>query len=184
MLISKAARRYAIALLQIAQDDKSVEAVLADMNLIKNTIEDSRELLLVLKSPIIKLEDKLEILKQLFESKVQPLTYQLIKLISHKKREGILLEMADAYIQAYNKISGITDVEVFTARDLDSAQIDALKKALEQSLSKKVDLSVTSDESLKGGIAVKIGDTIIDGTVKHKLEQLEATLLQTTTETN
>lgn len=184
MLVSKAARRYAIALLQIAQDDKSVDKILADMNLVKNTIEDSRELFLVLKSPIIKIEDKLSVLEQIFKSKVEPLTYQLIKLISQKRREALLLEVAEGFIQAYNRVSGITTVEVFSARDLDAQQIETLKKALETNLSKKVDLSVTSDESLKGGIAVKIGDTIIDGTVKHKLEQLETRLMQTATETN
>lgn len=179
MLVSKAAHRYAKALLEITQEDGITEKILADMTLIRDTVMDNKELYLVLRSPIIKYDDKLAILKQIFDDKVQTITSQLIVLLSGKKRENILHQVAEAFILAYNVSKGIMDVEVMSAKELDQKQIDSLRKALESKLDKTVDLSVSTDEALMGGIAVKIGDTIIDGTVKHQLERLQDKLMET-----
>jgi F-type H+-transporting ATPase subunit delta len=180
MLISKAAHRYAIALLEITREDGNTAKVLEDMQLIRSVILDNRELLLALKSPIIKYDVKQVILKQVFEGKVQPITSKFIDLIASKKREAILHQVANAYIEAYKKAEGIVDIEVMTAYELDKNQIDALKKKLETELKKTVEFSFSTDAELKGGLAVKIGDTIVDGSVKHQLDRLKESLMETT----
>ena len=184
MLVSKAARRYAAALLQTATDDGATEKVLNDANLIKDTVLGSRELSQMLRSPVVKTDDKHAVLKALFEGKVQKRTFEVIELVTRKKREALLADIAQAYIEAYNIAAGIVEVEVMSASKLGSAQSKALQKSLETRLSKKVNLTQTVDESLRGGIAVKIGDTIIDGTVKHGLDRLERQLLDSAVETN
>ncbi len=184
MLVSKAARRYAIALLEIAQDQKAVEDTLKDILFIKNTIDDSRELMLFLKSPVIKPHDKQKALTTIFSEHVGELLNKFLVLIAEKERSGILQSIASSFVDEYNKYAGIIEVEVRTAKALTDAQVNELKSVLEKNTAKKVNLDLKEQADLKGGLFVKIADTVIDGSIKHKLEQLENTLLDNTVELN
>lgn len=179
MLVSKAAQRYALALLELADENNSVEKTLEDINFIKNTLDDSRELILFMKSPIVKTEDKAKALEAIFSGKISEQVYRFILLIAQKGREHLLDEITEAFIQKYNQFAGIKTVEVHTAKELDENQKAEISKALEDHTGKKVVMDIKVNPDLKGGIAVKIDDTVIDGTVKHKLEQLKEKFLQT-----
>ncbi|MDX1618983.1 MAG: ATP synthase F1 subunit delta, partial [Balneolaceae bacterium] len=158
-----------------------VEAILEDIRLIKNTVEGSRELVLFLRSPVVKFDDKVEVLDKLFADKVTEVTIRFIKLLARKKRVYLLDQIAEAFVEQYNRYAGIVKIDVFSARELSESQREALHRALEEKTNKKVEMKVSLDESLKGGIAVRIDDTVIDRTVKHKLEQLEEKLLASET---
>ena len=184
MLVSKAARRYAAALLQIAIENNTVQETLNDVRDIHSTVIDSKELQLFLKSPVIKPKEKADALLSLFKDKVSKQVLDFLSVVTSKGREDILKEITAAFIDAYNEHAGIIKVEVKTASTLDEAQINELTKMLEKSTSKKVLLDLQEQESLRGGISVKINDTVIDATVKHKLEQLEQKLLESSVELN
>jgi F-type H+-transporting ATPase subunit delta len=184
MLVSKAARRYAIALLELSKDQKMVKQTLSDIQFIENTITDSRELQSFLKSPIIKPALKKETLVSIFKAYLSDLTMQFVTLVATKERSAILHQIVSSYINEYNNYAGIIDIEVRTAKDLSKKQIKELQKVLERTTSKKVNLISTIHSDLKGGLLVKIDDTVIDGTIKHKLEQLEDKLLDSTIELN
>ena len=182
MLVSKAAHRYAIALLESAKEQNSLENTLKDILFIKETIEGSRELRIFLKSPIVKPTDKQKALSSIFDGKISKEVSLFITLITTKGREDILSEIATAFVNVYNKDAGIINVEVKTAKALGADQIDELIQMLEKSTSKKVTLDLIEQEELRGGISVKIDDTVFDATVKHKLEQLETRFLETSVE--
>ncbi|MDZ7694409.1 MAG: ATP synthase F1 subunit delta [Balneolaceae bacterium] len=78
-----------------------------------------------------------------------------------------------------DKYAGIIEIEVSSATELSDNQLDSLRTALEAKTGKEVKLKVKQDQSLRGGIAVRIEDTVIDGTIKHKLEQLSESLMST-----
>ncbi len=178
MHISKAARRYATALLELGKERDEVKDLLNDMNFINNTMQDSRELVLFLQNPIIKYDDKQAVLEELFGSNVQESTRLFSKTACPKKiRIDKLDEIAQAYIQKYNEYAGIIEVEVSVAHELGSDQQEQLLNKLEEITGKEVHLNINLDESLRGGMAVRIEDTVIDGTVKHKLQVLEEQLL-------
>lgn len=179
MLSSKAAQRYALALLKSAEQQQQVEQTLKDVTFIQRTLQDSRELRLFLKSPIIKPEQKAEALTALFKGKIGDLAYAFILLVAGKKRVELLEHIFNAVLEQYKVMAGIKDVEVRTARELDDEQVAGLKASLEAYTGKKVNLTINLLPELKGGLAVKIDDTIIDGTIKHKLEQLEQKFVQT-----
>lgn len=181
-MITKAARRYASALLQIGQEQDNVEPMLEDIELIKNTIDDSRELQVFLRSPIIKYDDKVQALEELFGDKVGEITNRFVTLLARKDRVDILHQITLAFIEQYNQYADIIEINVYAARELNDEQRDSLHKALEQKTGKTVNMHISVDESLRGGIAVRIDDTVIDGTIKHKLEQLEETFLSTAAE--
>lgn len=182
MFITKAARRYATALLEVAQELDNVDTILEDVKLIDNTIEDSKELAMFLESPIVKYDDKAEVLDQIFGDKVQEITAKFISLLARKQRIKLLAQIVKAFIRKYHQYAGIIEVDVYTAQELDGPQQDALHEALEKRTNKKVDMSIKQDESLMGGLAVRIDDTVIDGTIKHKLEELEYQFLNTAIE--
>lgn len=182
MLVSKAARRYATALLELAKEQDAVERTFEDVEFIINTIEGSRELQLFLKSPVIKPDKKVSALEALFEGELSELVYRFITLVARKNRQNLLDEITTAFIDIYNQYAGILEAEVFVAKEMDDKQKNQVIKRLEDVTGKKVNISVTVQEDLKGGMAIKIADTVIDGTIKHKLEQLEDVFLNTATE--
>jgi F-type H+-transporting ATPase subunit delta len=178
MLITKAARRYASALLQVAEERNEVETILEDINLIKDTLEGSRELVVFLRSPVIKYDDKAGVLKTLFGDKVQKPTQLFLELLARKNRIQLLDEITHAFIELYYEYAGIIMVDVVTAGKLDKEQQRSLQDMLENKTGKKVKLRLSVDKDLKGGMSIRIDDTVIDGTVKHKLEQLENLFLE------
>ena len=182
MLVSKAAKRYATALLESADEQNSIENTLKDIHLIKETIESSKELRVFLKSPVVKPADKRNALSSIFDGKVSKEVSQFIGLLTNKGREDILDEITAAFIDVYNVHAGIITVEVKTAKALETGQITELTKMLERTTSKTVNLDLKEQEDLRGGISVKIDDTVIDATVKHKLEQLETRFLESSME--
>lgn len=179
MHISKAARRYASALLQLAQEKDELEQILEDIRFIKNTVDDSRELILLLRSPIVKRDDKIKILKELFEEHVSDVTVLFIDLLVKKGRENLLDQITHSFVDQYNKLVGIIHISVMTASDLNDQQVERFKQALKDRTNKDVLLDLSTDKKLIGGAAVRIDDTVIDGTVKNKLEQLESLLYET-----
>lgn len=182
MLVSKAARRYATALLELAEEQNSVEKVLEDIRFVHHTIDDSRELMLFLKSPIVKPDKKVAALKEIFSDELGELVNQFIVLLANKKRADLLDEVVAAFIEKYNIHAGIVNIEARVAQPLNDDQQSKLKEMLEKTTGKTVNLKITEQPELKGGLAVKINDTIIDGSVKHKLEQLEELFLDTAVE--
>jgi len=182
MPTTKAAKRYATALLELAKERDEVEDILDDIEFIHNTLADSRELVVFLKSPIINFDDKIGALEKLFFDEISEPTQLFLKLLSRKDRINLLHQITEAFIEKYKEYAGIITVNVYIARELNDEQRELLHQNLEEKTQKKVDMNITVDESLKGGMAIRIDDTVIDGTVKHKLEELEESLLSTTVE--
>lgn len=172
-MIPKAAGRYASALLDTAIDKDILDEVYEDMILLQKTIDDSRDLQLFLKSPLIKKAVKISALDEIFEGKIQDLTKNLIHLLSEKSREKLLHDLTRAFVLLHKAHHGIIDIDVESAFELDKDQIKNLKSKLEKSTGKTVDLHLSVNDELIGGLKVRIEDTVIDGSVKHKLSQLK-----------
>ena len=177
MTSSKAAKRYATALLELAQEQNNLEATLKDIVCIKDTISGSRDLQLLLKSPIIKPSEKTTALQVIFSKHVGPQTLQFILLVSNKERTNLLPHITHSFIKLYQETSGIIEVTLTTAFPIEDEKLGLIKKALESSTKKKVELQLVEDSALKGGLTIQMDDTVIDGSVRHKLEQLEQTFL-------
>lgn len=172
-MISKAARRYAKALLQSALEQDILDDVEKDMRFILNTLDDSRELVVFLRSPIIKTEDKQQVLSKVFDDHISKETKSLLMLLSEKNRENLLGDICKGFINLYNQHKGIIQVGVTTAYELNDSQRKKLQKALVSSTGKKVEMTINLDEEIMGGIIVRIDDTVIDGSVKYKIRKLK-----------
>lgn len=172
-MVSKAARRYAKALLQAALEQDKLDRVEKDIRFISNTIDDSNELRVFLRSPVIKSEDKLQGLSSIFGSRISKETMELLRLLSEKRREHLLKDICTGFLQLYNEHQGIVEVDVISAFELDQKQKKELQHELVDLTGKKVKMNITVDNSLIGGLIVKIDDTVIDGSVRHKIRMLK-----------
>ena len=177
MINSKAAKRYAKALLTLSQEQGVIEEVLEDIKTINETINGSRDLLLALKSPIVKPTEKISILDEIFSKHIGTLTKQFILLIAEKERAALLPSITVSFFALYNEAVGIIEVTLNTAFKLEDHQLDSITKTLESITNKRVKLHIEVEPSLLGGITIQMEDTVIDGSVRHKLNELEHTLL-------
>lgn len=182
MLVSKAAKRYATALIEIANDEKIIDEILKDVKMVYLTIQESKDLRLFLNSPIIKPDQKMKALEAVFSGKVNKLLSDFFRFIASKKRANILAQVLESFIGKYEDMNGILNVDVRSAEKLSDKQLKELSKILEKNTGKKIQLHTTINPELKGGLAVQIDDTVIDGTIKHKLEKLEDQFLASAVE--
>ncbi|KPQ00600.1 MAG: F-type H+-transporting ATPase delta subunit AtpH [Bacteroidetes bacterium HLUCCA01] len=176
MISGIASRRYAKGLLQLAIDNDTLKQQLADMQLITSVFNGSRELQLALVSPVIKDSKKKTIVSEIFAKKVSETTNRLIDILSAKGRLSLLSGTAHAFQDLYNQHAGILEVTIRTAFQMDSKQIDSVVSAFSKSIGLTVQPTIIVDSSLIGGITLTYRDTVIDGSIKNKLEQLTGVL--------
>lgn len=166
--------RYAKSLLDLAIEKGQLEQVYADVKVIDKAIEGSAELAALLKSPIINSGKKLDVLKAIFSSKVNPITLAFIEILVKKGREPYLIDMAHSFINQYNKHKNITPVKVTTATAIDKSTIDNILAQLKAKTGiVNVELSTEVDPELIGGFVLQFEDKMFDASVSRKLELLE-----------
>lgn len=172
------ARRYADALFSLAQEKNQVDAVEADLALIASAIRDSRELRALVENQDYSPSTKLSLLKKIFDGKVSPLTQNFIGVVVTKRREAFFPSIYASFVELANQARGVVEVEVRSAAPLGDEQISALEGKLGARLGKRLRLTTRVDESLIGGLVVKVGDTLMDGSVRTRLGRLRERLLK------
>lgn len=168
-----AASRYAKSLLDLAVEQKQLDAVYKDILLIRNTLESSHELKVFLKSPVVRVDKKLDVLKALFEKLVSQLTVKYLELVVNKMRSNILFEISIEFVNQYREFNGIATAVITSAVKLDDA---SRKKALEivKAYTKgEVELTEKVNPSLIGGFVLSVGDKQIDSSVSRQLLNLK-----------
>lgn len=167
---TRVARRYAQALMMTADSPKAIDEIAGDLETIKKVFDGSRELRRFIDSPIISAEKKLSILRELFVSRVSKRAMSFIELLIEKKREDSMLGIVEQYMVLRDAKYGIINVDVSSAVEITPQQGRNLSEKLEEYTKKKVRVRFALDTALKGGLVVKIGDTVLDASIKRQLE--------------
>jgi len=170
---SRAAVRYANAILDLAKDNGSVEAVLNEMKSITATLEGSKDLRNALRSPVVKEEDKRNILREIF-SDTSKETIGLIDVLVDNKRADMIGGVAKSFITQYNKSQNIEAATVTTAVPL-TPELEAkvLAKVTALTGSKNVTLTNVIDESIIGGFVLRVGDMQYNASIASQLGKLK-----------
>lgn len=166
------ARRYATALYEEADRTDVVDAVDDDVELIRESLEASDDLMRFFESPVIPDEKKEAVIDSLFKERFDDLTHRFLKLLVKKDREAIVAAMAEQYQALRDEHRNIVEAHVRIPRPIGDDEKDALIRALEQTTGKNVRLKVEEDPDLIGGLVVRIGDRVYDGSVRNKLDNL------------
>lgn len=165
--------RYATPILQLAEEKKVLDNVKADMDAFINVCEESRDFALMLKSPIIPHLRKSEILKKIFKGKVNEITMGAFDIITRKKRESLLKDIAEEFVHLYNARKGLEEVSVTTSIPLDADMRKAFEKLAKEISGKQPILEEKVDADIVGGYILKVGDRQIDDSVRGQLKELK-----------
>lgn len=170
------AYRYAKALIDLAIEQKSVEAVNQDMALFASVCEQNKEFTAVMANPIVRHEDKKNILNKVFSGKVSEITMAIFKILTSKNRENLLRPIALEFQKLYQDLNKIQKASVTSVVALTDKQKAEFSKMVEDASGKKVILEEKVDGSLIGGFILKVGDTQIDTSIKKRLNDLKLEL--------
>jgi F-type H+-transporting ATPase subunit delta len=172
------ARRYAQALTEEAQSQGALDVADADVALLAETLEGSRDLQFALTSPVVPAHKKRAVLDRLFGDNVSDLTLRFLRLLVEKQRDDQIPEILAAYRQLRDERTGTVEATVRTARPLSSSEAERLKGALEARSGKTVRMDLRVEPALIGGLVVRLGDVVYDRSVRHQLDSLRGQLAQ------
>ncbi|MEZ4909793.1 MAG: ATP synthase F1 subunit delta [Saprospiraceae bacterium] len=171
MSVNRISTRYAKSLLDLAIDQNSLESTYSDIKIFMQALQ-SRDLLMMLKSPIITAAKKAMVFKSIFGDKLSKLTMSFFEIVIKKGREIYLPEISQEFINQYKAHNKITTVTITSAAPLSEPIMkDITDKLLQSNITmNKIDVQTKIDPSIIGGFVVETGDKRYDASVLHKLE--------------
>ncbi len=174
----RAARRYARALFNAALRSGEVDEVAQSLDSIAQAAQGSPQFMNVMRHPLVTRERKKELLHKIFEGRVQPVVEHFLFLLIENDRAAILPDIGGQYKTLLDEHRREIDAEAVSAVPLTSAQIEALKARLKAESGYTVRLQTRVDASLLGGLLVRVGDRLFDGSIVSQLRRLEEQLQQ------
>lgn len=175
---TKISRRYAKALFEFAQEQNSLEQIKADMSYIHQLCEQSSDFVAMLKSPVIKVKKKLEIIKEILGQQISETSMKFLAIIANGRREVIIHSMAEQFLLMYNDFIGLKTVKLVSSTELSGEIKKQIKTLLESQSNKQVQFEEQIQEDLVGGFILKMDDMQFDASVKSKLARLKHELSQ------
>ena len=171
------AGRYATALFQLARDERKLDAVGAGLDGLRDALRDSEDLRRLITSPLVSRDEALKAVRATAESmKLDPITSNFLGVLAQNRRLGQL----PAVIRAFNLLAaahrGETTAEVTSARPLNDDQIAAIKTNLKGRIGRDVNVELSVDPAILGGLVVKVGSQMIDGSIRTKLNNLASAM--------
>lgn len=177
MLNTAVARRYARALFDLALDRGQVDQLDNELGMVVSMIEENRQLRAIMDDVLITPAAKSGLLEKLFSGKVSPLVMNFLLLVVRKRREAYFPEMYRAYLDLANEARGVVEVEVRSAVALPAETLTTLEGKLVAKLGKRVKFQTQVVPELLGGLVVRVGDELMDGSVKTRLRRMRERLV-------
>ncbi len=175
---SVVAEKYAVALLQVAREQKTVDAIGTEIQSIQKAVEAHADLKATLEHPRVKAGEKIEALRGFLGQKLSNTMENFLMLLIMKKRIKHLKAVADHYERLLYEMKGKAIARVLTAIALTPSQKQALTERLSQVFGVTVELKEEVKPGLIGGIMVYLGDQRMDGSVLGQLERMKQRLLK------
>ena len=168
------AKRWAKALMDLAQEDGGIskDAILANLKDINENIASSKELAETLTNPVVSEEEKQVVLDKLFKTRVIPTVFDFLTVLNSKGRLGLLEAITDEFQKELEELKNILRVSVTSAIELSEEKKNEIRNRLAQKLEKDVVPSWYVDSDIIGGLIFNINETIVDNSIKHRLENL------------
>ena len=176
-MITGVAGRYASALFDLAKDASALDAVQADLVSLQAMIRESDDLRTVVQSPLLSRDDQSKGMAAVFErAGAHDLTKRFVAVVTQNRRLFAVRDMIDAFNAILAEFRGEMTAEVSSAHPLTDAQKSALVDTLSQELRRTIQLDVSVDGSLLGGLVVRVGSRMIDNSLRTKLSNVQTAM--------
>jgi F-type H+-transporting ATPase subunit delta len=172
--VSGVSGRYATALFELARDEKSVDAVKADLDSFEAMLNDSDDLRRLVRSPVFSAGEQSKALAAVLEKAgISGVAANFLKVLTANRRLFVVGDVIRAFRALVAKFKGEATADVTVAETLSDKNLDALKSALKSVTGKDVALNVKVDPSIIGGLMVKLGSRMVDSSLRTKLNSIK-----------
>jgi len=172
--VSGVSGRYATALFELARDEKSIDAVLLDLDKFNSMLEQSADLQRLVRSPVFSAEIQLSALTAVLDQAgISGISANFLKVLTANRRLFVVADVIRAFRALVAKFKGEAAADVTVAEALSEKNLDALKTALKSVTGKDVTLNVKVDPAIIGGLVVKLGSRMVDSSLRTKLNSIK-----------
>jgi len=166
--------RYATALFELARDEKSIDAVKADLDRFDAMLAESTDLKRLVRSPVFSADTQLKaLIAVLDKAGITGIAANFLKVLTRNRRLFAITDVIRAFRALVAKFKGEASADVTVAERLSDRNLDALKTALKSVTGKDVALNVKVDPSIIGGLVVKLGSRMVDSSLRTKLNSIK-----------
>ena len=166
------AKRYASAIYDIAESSDKIGEIREALNILAENYNEDEEFKVFLLDPSIKYDEKVKYLHKSFDF-ISEDAFKIINNIVKKGRVSLAEKIKDSYLKIYYEKNNKILVNATFTKELSDNQREALMKKLEEKYKKKIVLNLSVDEELIGGGTIKIGNKVIDGSIKSQIENIK-----------
>ena len=173
------AERYSLALFELSEENNLLDQIENQSFSVLNLIDNSKDFSNLIKDPTTKQEDLLKVMNKIAEnSKFETLFKNFLNFLVQKRRFFFIERILKSFIETCSKKRGELKAELRSAKNLSSEEIIDITELLTKSFSSKIKLNYKYDESLIGGLVVQVGSTMVDTSIKNKLQQIENRMIE------
>lgn len=177
-MINVIAGRYAEALFQVGEETNSTTKLYEELNAVVETLKSNKDFYSVLKSPLVGKGDKKNLLEKVYGTQLSDNLNNFLKIIVDKDRATVIEAVQKSYKNLLNEKNNIIEGIAITAIAMSQEEVKQLEAKLSSKYNKNVTLENKVDESILGGVLVRLGNEEIDGTVKNRLSKMKDQLSQ------
>ncbi len=175
-MASSAAKRYAQAVFSLGQEQGTLDAWSNDLAMLSRVVADAR-IATYLTNPSVAAERRIEAFESSLNTNVQPEARNLARMLIERDRTMLIHDISEMFAAQLRAERGIVVAEVTTAEHLNDTEQDFIRQKLATMTGQTVQLAMKIDEGIIGGIIIRIGDQVIDGSVRNKLEKMRSRLV-------
>ena len=173
------AERYSLALFELSEENNLLSQIEDQSSSILNLIDQSKDFSNLIKDPTTSQEDLLKVINTISENnKFESLFKNFLSFLIQKRRFFFIERILKSFIEICSRKRGELKAELKSAKELSNEEIAKITEELTKNFSSKIKLNYKHDESLIGGLVVQVGSTMVDTSIKNKLQQIENRMIE------
>lgn len=163
---------YSDALFQLSKEENLLDTIYEDLTECSKIFKSQDEFLKILSSPIVTTSEKVSMLKAVFYNHCNDLSFNFMCLLAEKNRIGLFCDIQRDFSKRYYEFNNVLQVDVITCIPLTEKLRNGIIERLSKETGKDVTIVETVDKSILGGVVLKYGNTIVDGSIKSRVKDL------------
>lgn len=169
-------KRYATALFDIANEQGAMKSFEDQVSIMKDALEKEGEFFTILSHPSILQAEKIQMVETVFKGKVSEELVGLLVLSIKKGRQDLILDIFETFLIMAKEDRGVISATVTSAIPLKEEQLAQIKANIEKNTGKQIELETKIDQTLIGGMIIRVGDKVVDGSIRGKIQGLKVQL--------